>query len=252
MAKRFQDKSVIVTGGGSGIGRATAQAFAAEGARVLVVDWNEEAAETVAADIRGSGAMASACKADVSSYGDCEAMVREAVARHGGLHICFNNAGIGGPMIHKVHETTLDDWNRTIAVNLSGVFHCIKAQVPAMLESGGGAIINTSSVAGLVAGPNLAAYASAKHGVIGLTKAAAVDLIGNGIRVNCICPGATETAMLASTLEHPELREHLEGSPIGRIADPMELARTVLFLASDEASFIVGHALTVDGGVVLQ
>jgi NAD(P)-dependent dehydrogenase (short-subunit alcohol dehydrogenase family) len=249
--QRFAGKVVIVTGAGAGIGRATALAFAAEGGTLLAADVDADSAEATAGEIREAGGKASACRADVSVFEDCARMVAKAVDRFGALHVAFNNAGITGPFGRAVHEMPLESWNRVLGVNLSGVFHCMKAEVPAMLASGGGAIINTSSVAGLVGGASLAAYAASKHGVLGLTKAASVDLIRLGIRVNAICPGATQTNMLAATIALPEVRAQMEAAhPIGRVADPVEVARAVLFLASDESSFIVGHALSVDGGVV--
>jgi len=250
---RFKDKSVIVTGAASGIGRATAHAFAAEGARVLVVDQNGAGAAAVAQDIRSSGGIAEGCRADIGDYGQCEAMVKQAVRCFGGLHVAFNNAGIPGSLLKSVHEYELDEWNRMLTVNLTGVFHSIKAEVPAMLASGGGAIINTASVAGLVAAPHLASYATAKHGVVGLTRASALDLIGQGIRVNAVCPGGVKTAMLESAMAVPQILQKLENDhPIGRMAEPEEVARVVLFLASPESSFIVGHAMAVDGGVTIQ
>lgn len=253
ISMRFNQRSVLVTGGASGIGRAAARAFAAEGAVVLVVDRNESGAEAVAEELRASGARASHFAADISDYAQCEAMVAAAVARHGGLHVAFNNAGIPGPFTKKVHEYELAEWQGMMNVNLTGVFHSLKAEVPAMLASGGGAIVNTGSIASLVAAPHMASYVSAKHGVLGLTRAAALDLIPLGIRVNAVCPGGVRTPMLNNAAGHPEFLQQLALShPIGRIAEPEEVARAVLFLASDEASFVVGDALAVDGGVILK
>lgn len=250
---RFSRRSVIVTGGASGIGRAAARAFAAEGAAVLVVDRNEPGAAAVASELRATGAQASHFAADISDYSQCEAMVEAAVSRHGSLHVAFNNAGIPGPFTKKVHEYDLEEWQGMLDVNLSGVFHCIKAEVPALLASGGGAIVNTASIASLVAAPHMASYVTAKHGVLGLTRAAALDLIPLGIRVNAVCPGGVRTPMLDNALGHPEFLEQLELShPIGRIAEAEEVARVVLFLASEEASFVVGNALPVDGGVTVK
>ncbi len=250
---RFQDKSVIVTGAASGIGRAAAMAFAAEGAMVMVADQNGAGAHAVADAIRALGQRAQSFRVDIAEYGQCAALVQYTVQRFGGLHVAFNNAGIPGSLTKKVHEYELEEWNRMITVNLTGAFHCIKAEVPAMLASGGGTIVNTASVAGLVAAPHMASYASAKHGVVGLTRAAALDLIPLGIRVNAICPGAVRTAMLEQALAVPEILAKINAShPIGRSADANEVARVVLFLASEESSFVVGHALAVDGGVVAQ
>jgi NAD(P)-dependent dehydrogenase (short-subunit alcohol dehydrogenase family) len=250
---RFSGKNVLVTGAASGIGRATAQAFAAEGANVMVADQNLAGAQAVADALRARGLSAEAFRADISDYAQCEALVARTVAAFGSLHIAFNNAGIPGSMTKSVHEYDLEEWNRLIAVNLTGVFHCIKAEVPALLAAGGGAIINTASVASLVAAPHMSSYVAAKHGVLGLTRAAALDLIGQGIRVNAVCPGAVRTAMIEPVMGLPEVRAKMESDhPIGRIAEPEEVAKVVLFLASDDASFIVGHGLTVDGGVVLK
>ena len=250
---RFDGKSILVTGGASGIGRAAALAFAAEGGQVLVADQNGTGAEATLAAIRAAGGQAEAMQADVSDYAQCAAMVARAVQCFGGLHVAFNNAGIPGSLIKSVHEYELAEWNQMLAVNLTGVFHCIKAEVPAMLASGGGAIVNTASVAGLIAAANMASYATAKHGVVGLTRAAALDLIGQGIRVNAVCPGAVRTAMLDQALAVPEIKAKMESDhPIGRTASAEEVARVVLFLASDEASFVVGHAMPVDGGLTIK
>ena len=250
---RFTGKSVLVTGAASGIGRAPAQAFAAEGASVMVADQNGAGARAVAEGLRARGQRAEAFCADIGDYAQCAALVARTVEAFGGLHVAFNNAGIPGSMTKSVHEYDLAEWNRMIAINLTGVFHCIKAEVPALLASGGGTIINTASVASLVAAPHMASYVAAKHGVLGLTRAAALDLIGQGIRVNAVCPGAVRTAMLEPVMGMPEIRAKMEADhPIGRVAEPEEVAKVVLFLASDESSFIVGHGLAVDGGVVLK
>ena len=250
---RFTDRSVIVTGGASGIGRATALAFAAEGARVMVADQNDAGARAVAAAIRALGQRAESCCADIGDYEQCAALVAHTVRTFGGLHIAFNNAGIPGSMTKAVHEYELEEWNRMIAINLTGVFHCIKAEVPALLASGGGAIINTASIAGLVSAPHMASYVTAKHGVVGLTRSAALDLINLGIRVNAVCPAAVRTAMLEPALAIPGVGASMAADhPIGRVAEAEEVAKVVLFLASDDASFIVGHALTIDGGLTIR
>ncbi len=250
---RFRAKSVLITGAASGIGRATALAFAAEGASVLVVDQNGSGAHDTRELIRAAGGTAESMRADVSDYGQCQAMVQCAVRAFGGLHIAFNNAGIPSSLAFRIHEIELSDWQQMLNVNLGGVFNSIKAEVPAMLASGGGAIINTASVAGLIAAKNMASYVAAKHGVVGLTKAAALDLIGLGIRVNAVCPAATRTAMLEGALAIPEIKASMESDhPIGRAADADEVAKVVLFLASEEASFVVGHAMAVDGGLTIK
>ena len=250
---RFTGKSVLVTGAASGIGRAAALAFAAEGAGVMVSDINAAGAQAVAGAIRARGQHAESCGADIGDYSQCEALVARTVAAFGGLHIAFNNAGIPGSMTKSVHEYELEEWNRMIAINLTGVFHSIKAEVPAMLASGGGAIINTASVAGLVSAPHMASYVTAKHGVVGLTRSAALDLIKLGIRLNAVCPAAVRTAMLEPAMAIPEIRDKMAADhPIGRVAEAEEVAKVVLFLASEDASFIVGHALSIDGGLVIQ
>jgi len=250
---RFQGKVVLVTGGGSGIGNATAIAFAQEGARVAVCDRDLPGIDQTVDAIRAIGGDAIGVEVDVSQSTDCQRMVEQTVHHYGRLDIAFNNAGVPGPMKDPICDIDEAEWNTVIAVNLTGVFLSMKYEIPAIRAAGGGAIINTSSVAGLVAGPTIAAYAASKHGIVGLTRAAALDCIEYGIRVNAICPGATRTAMLDMAFTVPGMEDRLRADhPIGRIAEPAETARTVLFLASEESSFIVGHALPVDGGNTIK
>ena len=250
---RFTGKSILVTGAASGIGLAVANAFAAEGGRLVLADLNAAGAEGAASQIRSNGGEAVATALDVADFAQCEAAVALAVARYGRLDIAINNAGMPSVITPEFEDFSLEAWRRLIDVNLGGVFYCLKAQVPALKAAGGGAIVNTASVASLVAAPGMAAYVASKHGVAGLTKAAALDLIRYRIRVNAVCPGMIRTPMLGPLLEDAQAMQHIASQmPIGRVGEAEEVARTVLFLASDEASYMVGTLLTVDGGVVLQ
>ena len=252
MSGRFSGKSVIVTGGGSGIGRATALAFAAEGARVVVGDIHEQEGQATVAAAKERGGEAVFVRADVSRAADCAALVDEAVKRYGRLDVAFNNAGIN-IRVAPIAEIEEAEWQRMLAINLTGVYLALKYQVPAMKRTGGGAIINTASVGGLIGTAGVATYCATKHGVIGLTRSAALEYIKDGIRINAICPGATRTAMLEEWFKDPEIERSVKGQhPIGRIAEPEEIARAVLFLASSDASFMVGHPLTIDGGLTVQ
>jgi NAD(P)-dependent dehydrogenase (short-subunit alcohol dehydrogenase family) len=250
--KRFEGKVAMVTGAASGIGLATAKAFAREGARVVIVDLNASAAQATADTLVAGGAAAIACVADVSDPADCEAMVALVVAKYGRLDIAVNNAGIPAGFGADFTDTSVDLWRRIIDVNLSGVFYAMRAEVPALKAAGGGAIVNTASIAGVIAGRGMASYVAAKHGVAGLTKAAALDLISHGIRVNAVCPGAIDTAMLAPVMADPLLHAQMAGSvPAGRVGLPAEIAAAILFLCSPAASYAVGHLLVLDGGVSL-
>ncbi len=248
-SRRFENKVALVTGAGAGIGQATAIEFAREGARVVVADWNEAAGNATVAVIRERAGDAFYVKADVSREEDVKAMVAATLSHYGALHAAFNNAGVDvhGPLVTELDEAT---WDRVIDINLKGVFFCLKHEIPAMLAAGGGAIVNSASVGGVVAAPRLAAYIAAKHGVVGLTRVAALEYASQGIRVNAVCPGATKSAMLDKWLETPGAADAIRAQhPIGRWAEPEEIARTVLFLCSEDSSFIVGTPLIVDGGV---
>jgi NAD(P)-dependent dehydrogenase (short-subunit alcohol dehydrogenase family) len=249
---RFAGKSILVTGAGSGIGRATALAFAAEGGRVIIADVNEPAGERTAQMAREHGGCAEFIRCDVSSERDCMAMVERALTFSGRLDIAFNNAGINirAAPIADIMET---EWARIVAINMTGVFLCMKHEIAAMKRGGGGAIINAASVGGVIGTAGVTAYCATKHGVIGLTKSAALDHIADGIRINAICPGGTRTEMLAEWFKDPEVeRRAVSQTPLGRMAAPEEIARAVLFLASDDSSFMVGHALLADGGLTAQ
>ncbi len=252
MGKRFEEKVVLVTGAASGIGLAAARAFAREGAKLVVADRNGDGAAQAAESIVQEGGTATGVAVDVTDFAACEAMVAYAVVHYGALHVAFNNAGMPSPPCAEFEDIAVADWDRVIATNVNGVFYCMKAQVPAMRRAGGGAIINTASSASFMAAPAMPAYITSKHGVAGITKSAAIDLIRHGIRVNAICPGMTATPMMTPHLEAPETRAALEAMiPAGRLCSPDEIAAGVLFLASEEASYAVGTLLRVDGGLTI-
>ncbi|HUF84995.1 MAG TPA: glucose 1-dehydrogenase [Acidimicrobiia bacterium] len=251
MAGVMDGKVALVTGGGSGLGRACAVALGAAGASVVVADVDAGGgAETVSLVDGPAEFMAT----DVTDPDAVAAMVGRAVEQFGRLDAAVNNAGTTGAGA-PVADYSLEDWNRTIALNLTGVFLCMKHEIPAMLASGdGGAIVNMSSGAGLVGFPGLPAYVASKHGVVGLTRAAALEYVGAGIRVNAVCPGSTRTPMLEAFMGgDPTIEKMMEkAAPIGRLGRPEEIAEAVVWLCSDAASFVVGHAMAVDGGAVIQ
>jgi NAD(P)-dependent dehydrogenase (short-subunit alcohol dehydrogenase family) len=243
----------IVTGGGSGIGRATALRFAAGGAAVVVADVNGQGAEETVARIIAAGGQAKAVTADVTDPAQVEAMVGVAAQGLGRLDIAFNNAGTSG-VFGPTADADVDEWRRVIEVNLTSVFLCLRAEIPVMLRGGGGAIVNTSSGAGLMGFAGLPAYVASKHGVIGLTRSAALEYAKEGIRVNAVCPGTVRTPMLEGFTGGDEdaLQAMGQMMPIGRLATPDEIAGAVVWLCSDEASYVTGHAMAVDGGALAQ
>ncbi|WP_035850920.1 glucose 1-dehydrogenase [Kitasatospora azatica] len=248
---RFLDKSVLVTGGGTGIGRTTALAFAAAGARVTVSGRRPEPlAETVAL-IEAAGGSAVALPADITEESEVAALVEQVIARHGRLDVACNNAGVPGSG-RRLHEFGLADWRRITDTNLQGVWLSMKYEIQAMLQQeGGGAVVNVASIAGLVGYLDAAPYTAAKHGVVGLTRSSAIDYGPKGVRVNAVCPGPVLTPMLEQARRDrgPSADEfYLRNIPLGRLCRPEEVASAILWLSSDEASYITGQALGVDGG----
>lgn len=251
--KSMQDKVAIVTGASSGIGRATARALAAAGAHVVIADLASTDGELVANEIYGKGESAIFIPTDVSDDLQVSNLVAQTIDRFGRLDAAFNNAGIEGVQAPTA-ECTLENWNHTLAVDLTGVFLCMRHEIPRMLEHGGGSIVNCASVAGLVGFQGIPAYAASKHGVIGLTKTAALEYATQGIRVNAVCPGIINTPMIERfTKNDPTAVTQLEQSePVHRLGAPEEVAALVLWLCSDAASFVTGQAIAVDGGFVAQ
>ncbi|SPD75148.1 2,5-dichloro-2,5-cyclohexadiene-1,4-diol dehydrogenase [uncultured Desulfobacterium sp.] len=250
---QFKGKVALVTGAGSGIGRASAVAFAAQGAKVVVSDISEEGGiETVTA-IDKAGGEAIFVKTDVSKPPEVEALINAIIKKYGRLDCAHNNAGITGNST-KVADCSFEEWNRVMGVNLTGIFLCMKYEIPRMIKQGGGAIVNTSSTMGVVAHGDSAAYVSSKHAVIGLTRSAALAYVRDNIRINALCPGNTETPIFDNLKKNmPAVFEGLLlATPIGRFAQPNEIANAVLWLCSDAASYCTGHAMVVDGCYTIQ
>lgn len=242
----FDGKVALVTGASGGIGRASALAFAASGAKVMVSDvQDDKGAETVAL-IEQAGGRAAFFHCDVSDEGQVAALVAATVERFGRLDFAHNNAGINRP---GSNEWDSEDWHLSIRVNLDSVMFCMRAEIAAMLETGGGAIVNTASVNGLVGNPSQPGYCASKHGVVGLTRSAALRYAKEGVRVNAVCPGVVDTPMVEQIAKIPHYRAAMEAmTPMGRMAQASEIANAVLWLCSDQASFVTGHPLVIDGG----
>ena len=253
MAGELGGKIALVTGAGSGIGRESALAFGASGAQVMVSDVVVEGGEETVARIKAAGGEATFMRADVSQRAEVEALIRQTVETYGRVDCAHNNAGIEGDLAPTC-DCTEANWDRTIAINLKGVWLCMKYEIPQMLEQGSGVIVNTSSVAGLVGFVNLPAYTATKHGVAGLTRTAALEYAQQGIRVNAVCPGVIHTPMIDRIVGGDAEAEAQFTSlePVGRMGSPAEVAQAVVWLCSDAASFVTGVAMPVDGGFVAQ
>ncbi|KHS45059.1 MULTISPECIES: glucose 1-dehydrogenase [Novosphingobium] len=239
-------KVALVTGAGGGIGRAAAEAFARSGASVMVSDVNEAGGAETVTLIEAAGGKAAFVRCDVSNAGEVKAMVAATVATFGGLDCAFNNAGI-----NRITDDQYDDaiWERDIAINLSGVMRCMREEAAYMLQNGGGAIVNTASINGLVGNGGQPAYTAAKHGVVGLARHGALRWAKAGIRVNAVCPGVIETPMTAPLVQNAEMKALIDGmTPMGRMGQASEIAEAVVWLCSPAASFVTGHAMVVDGG----
>jgi NAD(P)-dependent dehydrogenase (short-subunit alcohol dehydrogenase family) len=254
MAGTLTGKVALVTGGASGIGRATALTFAREGAKLIIADMNEDGGHQTVHMITENGGEAIFVKTDVTQATAVEALISTAVETYGRLDCAHNNAGIssGGQRAFTA-EYPEERWHQVIAIDLTGVWLCMKYAIAQMLKQGGGAIVNTASVAGLLGLPYASAYVASKHGVVGLTKTAALEYAKQGIRVNCVCPGYIATPMTAPGMQDPSrMALMLASEPVGRMGKPEEVAEAVVWLCSEAASFVTGHTMSVDGGYVAQ
>jgi meso-butanediol dehydrogenase/(S,S)-butanediol dehydrogenase/diacetyl reductase len=248
MESRFRGKVVVITGAASGIGAATARRFAVEGAKLVLADVNEVGGRDLVDELSKTGATADFVPTDVRDAAQIEALMQQAVDRHGSLNVVFNNAGIGA--YGKTPDLDLEVWQQVIAVDLHSVFYGCRAAIPRLRASGGGAIINTASISGLFGDYGLVAYNAAKGGVVNLTRTVAIDHAREGIRVNAVCPGPIETPLLSPFLAVPAaVDEYAKLVPMGRLGRAEEVAAVVAFLASDDASYVTGATIVVDGGV---
>ncbi len=249
MNSSFENKVALVTGAGSGIGLTTARAFAEAGAAVAVADVHENAVRSAAEQLVAAGHQAIAVRCNVADEAEVAAMVEQTVAAFGRLDAAFNNAGVITPAV-EMADVSGEEFERVNAINLRGVWNCMKYELRQMREQGSGTIVNNSSIAGLIGIPGRAIYHASKHGVIGLTKSAALEYASRGIRINAVCPGTIDTPMVADMVakEPDAMKDNLRDLPIGRLGRPEEIAAAVLWLWSPGASFVIGHALVVDGG----
>jgi NAD(P)-dependent dehydrogenase (short-subunit alcohol dehydrogenase family) len=250
MSGEFAGRVAVITGGGSGIGREAALVLARRGARVMVTDRDETSAAQTAAQIVAAGGEAASMRVDVSVAEEPAAMVQATVERFGRLDFAVNSAGVGGVRA-RTADYPQDTWETVLAVNLTGVWLCMKHQIPAMLAGGGGSIVNVASVAGVLGFPHYAAYSASKHGVIGLTRSAALEYARKGLRVNAVCPAFTRTPMVDALVGgSAEMEQKLvDGMPGGRLGTPAEIAESIAYLCSDAAAFTNGHSLVLDGGL---
>ena len=250
----FEGKVALVTGAASGLGLATARAFAESGASVVLADWNEKAARTAADELAAQGHKAIAIRCDVADDAQVEAMVAQTVAAFGRLDAAYNNAGVQN-VLAEMADTTREDYDRVMGINLRGEWSCMKFELQQMRKQGSGAIVNCSSLGGLVGGAERGIYHAAKHGILGFTKSAAIEYAARGIRINAICPGLIWTPMadqMVAAGQGDALKAMEKSVPMGRVGRPEEIANAVLWLCSDAASYVTGQSISVDGGFVMR
>jgi NAD(P)-dependent dehydrogenase (short-subunit alcohol dehydrogenase family) len=250
----FENKVALVTGAASGLGLATAQAFAEAGASVALADWNEKAVRSAADKLIGSGHQALGIRCDVSHDAEVESLVRETIAKFGRLDVAYNNAGVQNELAETA-DTTAKDYDRVMGINLRGIWNSMKFELQHMREQGSGAIVNCSSLGGLVGGAERGIYHAAKHGVLGFTKSAALEYAAKGIRINAVCPGLIQTPMsdqMVAAGQGEALKAMEKMIPMARVGRPEEIASAVLWLCSDAASYVTGQSISVDGGFIMR